>query len=61
MEQQIFQGPDWENQHPISIIEEDGMKRLFLNGHPYMNWPMKDDLSPRLAIVQIYGLCIGTR
>ncbi len=29
MEQQIFQGPDWENHHRISMIEEDGMKRLF--------------------------------
>ena len=61
MEQQIFQGPGWENQHRISMIEEGGMKRLLLNGHPYMNWPTQDDLSPRLAIVQIYGLGIGTQ
>ncbi len=61
MEQQIFPGPDWENQHRIRIIEEDGMKRFFLNGHPYMNWPTQDDLSPRLAIVQIYGLGIETQ
>ena len=37
------------------------MKRLFLNGHPCMNWPTQDDLSPHLAIVQIYGLGIGTQ
>ena len=29
MEQQILQGTDWENHHRISMIEEDGMKRLF--------------------------------
>ena len=61
MEQQIFQGPDWESQQRISMIEEGGMKRLFLNGHPYMNWSLEDDLSPRLAIVQLYGLGTGTQ
>ena len=29
MEQQIFQGPDWENHHRISMIEEDGVKDYF--------------------------------
>ena len=43
------------------MIEEDGMKRLFLNGHPYMNWPTQYDLSPRLAIVQLYGMGTGTQ
>lgn len=61
MEQRIFQGPRWESQQRISMIEEGGMKRLFLNGHPYMNWSREDDLSPRLAIVQLYGLGTGTQ
>jgi len=61
MEQQRFQGPIWESQRRISLIEEDSMKRLFLNGHPYMNWSVEDDLSPRLAIAQLYGLEMGTQ
>jgi len=61
MEQQRFQGPRWESQRRISLIEEDSIKRLFLNGHPYMNWSVEDDLSPRLAIAQLYGLEMGTQ
>jgi len=61
MEQQIFQGASWENQQRISMIEEGGMKRLFLHGRPYMNWSLEDDFSPRLAIVQLYGLGVGNQ
>ena len=61
MEQRIFQGSNWENQQRIRMIEEGGMKRLFLHGRSYMNWSVADDLSPRLAIVQLYGLGMGTQ
>jgi len=61
MKQQTFQGSRWEKQHRIRIIEDGGMKRLLLNSRPYMTWSLKDDLSPRLAIVQLYGLGMGTQ
>ncbi len=60
MSRSSFNGPDWESQPRIQLIENGTMMRLLVNGHPYMNWPSEDDLSPRLAIAQLSELGFGT-
>ena len=61
MEQRRFQGPDWECQQRIHLIEDGRMMKLLVNGKPYMSWSVGDDLSPRLAIAQLSGLGLGTQ
>jgi hypothetical protein len=38
----------------IVIKEAEGEKKLFVHGKQYMSWPIEDQISQRIAIVQLY-------
>ena len=60
MQPNRFHGPEWERRPRIQLIEDGPMMRLLVNGRLYMHWPSEDDLSPRIAIVQLSAGGMGT-
>ena len=61
MENGKFDGPDWEREKYLQVIEECGKKKVFVNGRLYMSWSLEDEVSQRIAIAQIYELEIITQ
>lgn len=53
MEQSKFEGDRWHLQKYLQVIEQGGMRKVLLNGRLYMSWEKGDELSQRLAVVQI--------
>ncbi|MBA7684490.1 hypothetical protein ES703_92886 [subsurface metagenome] len=43
------------------MIELGGIKRVLVNGQPYMSWESKDEASQRMAVVQLYKSGLGTQ
>ena len=60
MQPNRFHGPEWERRPRIQLIEDGPMMKLLVNGRLYMHWPSEDDLSPRIAIVQLSAGGMGT-
>ena len=56
MEQRGFKGDGWQSQEYLQVIEEGGMKKVFLNGSLYMLWEKDDELSQRIAVAQMDAL-----
>lgn len=54
MEQNKFEGDVCGSEKNLQVIEEGGIKKVIINGRLYMSWGKGDELSQRLAVVQIY-------
>ena len=61
MQQKGFNGKDWGRRLCIRLIEDGKIMRLLVDNRPYMNWSSDDDISARLAIVQLSRLGLGTQ
>lgn len=53
--------PGWGNPHAIKVIESNGIKKVLVEGRPYLIWQCEDEASQRMAIVQLYELKLATR
>lgn len=53
--------PGWGNPHAIKVIESNGIKKVLVEGRPYLVWQCKDEASQRMAIVQLHELKLATR
>ena len=56
MQQKGFKGKDWGRRPRIRLIEDGKIMRLLVDNRPYMSWSSDDDISARLAIVQLSRL-----
>ncbi len=61
MRQKGFKGKDWGRRPRIRLIEDGKIMRLLVDNRPYMSWSSDDDISARLAIVQLSKLGLGTQ
>jgi transposase len=52
--------PGWQPEKSIQVIEDNGLTRVMVRGHPYMRWRTGDEDWVRLAIVQLYECGLGT-
>ena len=43
-----------EDYSKIKIIETENMQNIIVSGNPYMSWDKRDELAPKIAIVQLY-------
>lgn len=45
----------------IQVIESKGIKTIFVKGQEYMSWDENDQISQRVAIVQLYKVGLATQ
>jgi transposase len=60
MQEAKFAGREWEGRARIQLLADGEVMKLLMGGRLYMSWPSEDDLSARMAIVQLSTLGIGT-
>lgn len=53
--------PGYEKYKNINVIEFGGIKSVLVNGGLYMSWPCSDEVSQRMAIVQLYKSGLSTQ
>ena len=51
----------YEFPEKIRVIGGGKIKKVFVKGEPYMSWEYGDEVAERTAIVQLYGLGLGTQ
>jgi len=56
MDQKDLEGLGVADSRHLRVTEEQGYNLLFLDGKPYMKWASGDELSQRIAIVQLHEL-----
>ena len=56
MDQKDLEGLGVDDSRHLRVTEEQGYNLLFLDGKPYMKWTSGDELSQRIAIVQLHEL-----
>ena len=53
-EKKLLENQQWESFPKIQLIEDNGEKKVFVRGKPYMGWKIEDQVAQRIAIVELY-------
>jgi len=61
VQQKHFRGPEWDKTRHLRLVEQGAMITVLVNGQQYMSWPSDDELTPRVAIIQLDRLGIGSQ
>ncbi len=60
-EKKLLENQQWESFSKIQLMEDNGEKKVFVRGNPYMSWKIDDQVAQRVAIVELYRSGISSQ